>query len=124
MGKKELAEECKTLGISDKGNKAALIERIKETWAAKKEEVPVVEAEEIPVIEAEEATEIETSEPVVEESAPVEAEVTETEATEPATEEEDAPVEDWTKKELAEECKTLGISDKGNKAALIERIKV
>merc|ERR1712128_7503 len=38
-------------------------------------------------------------------------------------EEEDAPLEDWTKKELMEECKVLGLSDKGNKAALIERIK-
>merc|ERR1712106_67361 len=74
-------------------------------------------AEDSAPVEAE-ATETVTSEPVVEESAPVEAEVTET-----ATEEEDAPVEDWTKKELVEECKTLGISDKGNKAALIERIK-
>merc|ERR1711892_577008 len=38
-------------------------------------------------------------------------------------EEEDAPLQDWTKKELAEECKTLGLSDKGNKASLIERIE-
>merc|ERR1719516_752593 len=37
--------------------------------------------------------------------------------------EEDGPIEDWTKKELVEECKSLGISDKGNKVALIERIK-
>merc|ERR1711892_1442063 len=38
-------------------------------------------------------------------------------------EEEDGPLEDWTKKELAEECKALGLSDKGNKASLIERIE-
>merc|ERR1712112_359167 len=37
--------------------------------------------------------------------------------------EEDAPLEDWTKKELADECKTLGLSDKGTKAVLIGRIK-
>merc|ERR1712106_554437 len=98
-------------------------------------------AEDSAPVEAE-ATETVTSEPVVEESAPVEAEVTETEATESVTEEEDAvepvveeekvevpeeeedgPIEDWTKKELADECKTMGISDKGNKAVLIERIK-
>merc|ERR1712121_382066 len=39
------------------------------------------------------------------------------------TEEEDGPLEDWTKKELVDECKALGLSDKENKAALIERIK-
>merc|ERR1712123_41590 len=38
-------------------------------------------------------------------------------------EEEDGPLEDWTKKKLTEECKTLGLSDKGNKASLIERIE-
>merc|ERR1711892_594338 len=35
----------------------------------------------------------------------------------------DAPLEDWTKKELMEECKALGLSDKGNKAVIIVRIK-
>merc|ERR1712112_119089 len=48
----------------------------------------------------------------VEETAPVEE-----------ADEEDAPLEDWTKKELADECKTLGLSDKGTKAVLIGRIK-
>merc|ERR1711881_417427 len=38
-------------------------------------------------------------------------------------EEEDGPLEDWTVKELKEECKTLGIADKGKKAELIARIK-
>merc|ERR1711936_1100727 len=37
--------------------------------------------------------------------------------------EEDGPLEDWILKELKEECKTLGLSDKGKKADLIERIK-
>merc|ERR1711892_839033 len=137
--KKELAEECKTLGLSDKGNKASLIERIEEARAKSKTET-VVEPETIedkPVedvtaeeteegasteisVEAEEAV---VSEPVIGESTPVEAEASETEAAKPEEEEEDAPIEEWTKKELVEECKNLGISDKGNKAALIEIIK-
>ena len=29
--------------------------------------------------------------------------------------EEDVPLEDWTIKELKEECKTLGLSDKGKR---------
>ena len=40
-----------------------------------------------------------------------------------AEEEEDGPLEDWTKKELAAECKTLGLSYKKTKAVLIARIK-
>merc|ERR1712112_749782 len=65
------------------------------------------------------------AEPMEEESpAEPEAAAEETAAEpEAVAEEEDGPLEDWTKKELAEECKTLGLSDKGNKAALIERIK-
>ena len=37
--------------------------------------------------------------------------------------EEDGPLEDRTVKELKEECKTIGVSDKGKKAELVERIK-
>merc|ERR1712012_1333986 len=40
-----------------------------------------------------------------------------------AEEEEDGPLEDWTRKELAAERTTLGLSDKGVKAVLIARIK-
>ena len=46
--KKELIEECKTAGMSDKGNKAALIARIKEAKSVV-EETPT--AEETPAIE-------------------------------------------------------------------------
>merc|ERR1712128_305604 len=145
--KKELAEECKTLGLSDKGNKASLIERIEEARAKAKtesvvepetiEDKPVEddtteEAEEAVVsepgigectpVEAEDSEAV-ISEPEIEESAPIEAEATETEAAKPEEEEEDAPIEEWTKKELVEECKNLGISDKGNKATLIDIIK-
>merc|ERR1712241_1667687 len=54
------------------------------------------------------AEEVVAEEPVIEESV---------------EEEEDGPLEDWTVKELKEECKTLGIADKGKKAELIARIK-
>merc|ERR1711892_522235 len=139
---KELKEECKTLGLSDKGKKAELIERIKESRATAEETSPAVEAvvEEAAVEEAaaEEAAveEAAVEEEAVEEAAVEEAAVEEASveeaaevdsAEEPAAEsmevEEDAPLEDWTVKELKEECKTLGLSDKGKKAELIERIK-
>merc|ERR1719516_102374 len=200
--KKELVEECKTLGISDKGNKAVLVARIKEAWAAKKseekenkaeaeapapssetespaEEEPVAEAQpeaeaeaqtvesvesedqtetpeatetvveeqaveetskdSVPLADAEEennsaaaddaASPVEESTPadeVQEEAVPSEAaqeEVTPVVEAKEVVEEEDGPIESWSKKELIDECKSLGISDKGNKAVLIERIK-
>jgi len=40
----------------------------------------------------------------------------------PGDKDDDAPLYEWTKKELADECKTLGLSDKGVKAVLIARI--
>merc|ERR1711892_548229 len=99
--KKELMEECIALGLSDKGNKAVLIERIKEAKpaavveetpeapaaeeAAVEEEAPV--AEETPAVEEAPAAD---EAPAAEEAAPEAMEV----------EEEDAPLEDWTKKEL------------------------
>merc|ERR1712212_191055 len=76
----------------------------------------------------EEATEEEAA---VEESAVKEANVEDMadeaaeveEVTENVEEEEDGPLEDWTVKELKEECKKLGLADKGKKAELIGRIK-
>merc|ERR1719341_1050242 len=140
---KELKEECKTLGVLDKGKKAELIERIKEAKAAVEEtteatveEAAVVEAaadEEAAVEEAavedaaveeavvkeaaveETAAEEATQEPAAEETAEVEPEAMEVE--------EDGPLEEWTLKELKEECTTIGVSVKGKKAELIERIK-
>merc|ERR1712142_417923 len=56
--------------------------------------------------------------PVAEEAAAEEPVIEES-----VEEEEDGPLEDWTVKELKEECKTLGIADKGKKAELIARIK-
>merc|ERR1712013_129362 len=44
------------------------------------------------------------------------------EVIEKVEEEADGPLEDWTVKELKEECKTLGLTDKGKKAELIARI--
>merc|ERR1711892_1235913 len=93
--KKELMDECNSLEISNKGNKNALIERIKEAWENKKlaiiEEVAVEKVDEIEVAVEESLP----AEPAVEESAPVEAEATETEAAKPEEEEEDAPIEEW-----------------------------
>merc|ERR1712013_666557 len=44
------------------------------------------------------------------------------EVIEKVEEEADGPLEDWTVKELKEECKRLGLTDKGKKAELIARI--
>merc|ERR1712050_440840 len=64
------------------------------------------------------AEEAVAEEPVAEEAAAEEPVIEES-----VEEEEDGPLEDWTVKELKEECKTLGIADKGKKAELIARIK-
>merc|ERR1711892_1472729 len=110
---KELKEEGKTLGLSDKGKKTELIERIKEAKAT--ETAPAVEVSvEEDVVEVSSVEEAAADAPVVEEEvvAPESMEI-----------EEDGPLEEWTVKELKEECKTLGLSDKGKKSELIERIK-
>merc|ERR1711936_697745 len=88
------------------------------------EEAAVEEAaiEEAAVEEAA-VEEVAVEEAAVEEAAEVPVEETETTAPESMDAEEDAPLEDWTVKELKEECKTLGLADKGKKAELIERIK-
>merc|ERR1712109_248721 len=78
------------------------------------EEPTLSEAMEMDEPEAPAAEEPAAEGTAAEEPAPVDA---------VAEEEEDGPLEDWTRKELAEECKTLGLSDKGVKAVLIARIK-
>ena len=59
------------------------------------------------------------------EEAPTEEAFVETETPAPETMEgeKDGPLEEWTRKELKEECRFLGLSDRGKKAQLIERIK-
>ena len=113
MTLKELKEEYKTLGVSDKGKRTDIITRIKEAKSVAEETEPVVEAvqEDAPV-----------EEPTTEEKPSEETMDTE-EAAPPVEEEEDAPLEGWTLKEFKEECKTLGLSEKGKKADLIDRIK-
>merc|ERR1719317_1828470 len=130
---KELKEECKTLGLSDKGKKVELIERIRAAKAVTTEAVIEKSVEEVAVEEeaVEEAAGEETAveeeageEPAVEEPAieetPVEEPSVETAADEKEADvmdvEEDSPLENWTVKELKEECKTLGLTDKGKKA--------
>merc|ERR1712050_239198 len=88
------------------------------------EDAPIEEA----VAEEAVAEEAGTEEAVAEEAAAEEPAAEEAAAEEPVIEEsveeeEDGPLEDWTVKELKEECKTLGIADKGKKAELIARIK-
>merc|ERR1712050_421373 len=88
------------------------------------EDAPIEEA----VAEEAVAEEAGTEEAVAEEAAAEEPVAEEAAAEEPVIEEsveeeEDGPLEDWTVKELKEECKTLGIADKGKKAELIARIK-
>merc|ERR1712048_1292261 len=39
------------------------------------------------------------------------------------SDDEDGPIEDWTKAELVDECKTLCIDQSGTKNELVERIK-
>merc|ERR1711892_960318 len=115
---KELKEECKSLGLADKGKKTELIERIKDARAS----APAVEAAvEEAVVEEAAVEEAAVAEAAIEEAAVEEvAEVDSVE--EPAAEgmevEDDGPLEDWTVKELKEECKTLGLADKGKKAEL------
>jgi len=145
--KKELVQECKSLGLSDKGTKPILISRIKEARATAADAAPadavageaaVVEVENKAVEEekaVEEGTvEVEeetgpTEEPVVaEEAAPIEEPAVEDALTivenpEDSAEEANVPLEDWTKKDLIQECKTLGLSEKGSKPVLIARIK-
>jgi len=167
--KKELVQECKSLGLSDKGTKPILISRIKEARAtaadaapaeAVAEEAAVVEennSEKEATVEKEETTVVEepevenkaveeekaveegtveveeetgpTEEPVVaEEAAPVEEPAVEDALTivenpEDSAEEANVPLTDWTKKDLIQECKTLGLSEKGSKPVLIARIK-
>merc|ERR1719154_991850 len=125
---KELKEECKRLGLSEKGKKAQLIERIKE--ARDVEEVSSVEkavhVEEDVLVEdsnVEQVAPIEKATPMDEESVAVEKTAPDADEPENMEVEEDGPLEEWTLKELKEECKTLGISEKGKKAQLIERIK-
>merc|ERR1712106_970667 len=122
MSRKDLNQECKKLDIPAKGSKADLIEKIKAALSKPVEEEPA--AEEVAVEEEEVAVE-EEEVAVEEEEAPVSEEAPAAEESPAAAEvdEEDAPLEDWTKKELMEECIALGLSDKGNKAVLIERIK-
>merc|ERR1712050_750740 len=88
------------------------------------EDAPIEEA----VAEEAVAEEAGTEEAVAEEAAAEEPVAEEAAAEEPVIEEsveeeEDGPLEDWTVKELKEECKTLGIADKGKKAELIACIK-
>merc|ERR1711892_790625 len=99
--KKELIEECKNLKIDETGNKNNLIDRIKEIWISKGILKRTTKSEENVIKNNDETVPTEISK----------------------SDDEDGPIEDWTKKELMEECKNLKIDESGNKNDLIERIK-
>merc|ERR1711892_265688 len=99
--KKELMKEGKNLKIDESGNKNDLIERIKEIWIAKGILKRTTKSEENVIKNNDETVPAEISK----------------------SDDEDGPIEDWTKKELMEECKNLKIDESGNKNDLIERIK-
>ena len=76
------------------------------------EETPT---EETPVDEVQ-VEETSVQEAITKESVEdVSAEKSQVAATPVEEDEEDGPLEDWTIKELKEECKTLGLSDKGKR---------
>merc|ERR1712176_1619575 len=79
-------DECKTLGLDQSGTKPELIEIIRQKWAEKDNKNK----------QKDEAKH---------------------------SDNEDGPIEDWTKAELVDECKTLGLDQSGTKPELIERIR-
>ena len=112
---KELKEECKTQGLSEKEKKTELVERIKE-FHAKSVQTPEVEDTEANKAESVE----EETEGVAEESNEELKDVSEENSEQEAMEvdEEDSPLEDRTVKELKEECKAIGVSNKGKKGRI------
>jgi len=95
--KKELIEECRQLEIDTSGNKGLLITKIQEAWQMNGRATKTKDQLN--------KTEVEAN--VVSNNS----------------DDEDGPLEDWSKKELIEECITIGVDSNGNKDILIQRIR-
>ena len=114
-----------------------MIERIKESRASNEidepshkeaaiDEYPATEdlVEETPApTQSKKEEESQSNEALIEETQVQETQVEESSDKVAIEAEEDGPLEDWTLKELKEECKTIGVSEKGKKQILLNALK-
>ena len=90
------------------------------------DEYPATEdlVEETPApTQSEKEEESQSNEALIEETQVQETQVEESSDKVAIEAEEDGPLEDWTLKELKEECKTIGVSEKGKKQILLNALK-
>merc|ERR1712176_357589 len=141
--KSELVDECKTLGLDQSGTKPELLERIRQKWAEKSnknkekdvaknsdnEDGPIEDWTKAELVDEckklgldQSGTKLELIERIQQKWAEKDNKNNEKEEAKNSSN-EDGPIEDWTKVELVDECKTLGLDQSGTKPELIERIR-